>query len=456
MLSATARLLLSGWRGWVTPNAVAAGAAAAPLLGGGGRAHQHHRHPAADAARSAARRLSTSSDALATAGLTEEEADARALAADFAAAELTPDLSAAWDETKTFPRDVIARAAGLGFGALVVKSHPAGTGLSRAAAAGVYEALAAGDVPVAAYLSIHNMVAAAIDAHGTPDQKDEHLPALATAQALGAYCLTEPGAGSDAAALRTRAVPAADGGDAYVLTGEKCFISGAGVADLYLVMARTGEPGSGASGISSFLVPATAPGLAVGPPERKMGWNAQPTATVRFDGVRVPASARLGAEGAGFRIAMAALDGGRVNIGACSVGGAARAVDAARAYAAQRVAFGTPLLAKPTVRAAFADMTAAIQSSRLLVRHAARSLDAGAATATLDAALAKRHATDACFGAANAALQVFGGYGYLADYHAERAVRDLRVHSILEGANEIMRLVVARELDRLDGGEAGR
>lgn len=396
----------------------------------------------ADAART------SSSSALATTGLTEEEADARSLAADFAAAELTPDRSAHWDETKTFPRDVIQRAAALGFGALVVSTHPAGTGLSRAAAAGVYEALATGDVPVAAYLSIHNMVAAAIDTHGSPEQKDEHLPVLASAEALGAYCLTEPSAGSDAAALRTRAVK---DGDCYVLDGEKCFISGAGAADLYLVMARTGQPGSGARGISAFLVPASAQGLSVGPPERKMGWNAQPTASVRFDGVRVPVTSRLGPEGTGFKIAMAALDGGRVNIAACSVGGAARAVDAARAYASQRATFGTTLLEKPTVRASFADMTAAIQSSRLLVRHAARSLDAKSPTATLDAAIAKRHATDACFEAANAALQVFGGYGYLHDYHAERAVRDLRVHSILEGANEIMRLVIARELDRLDG-----
>jgi len=394
--------------------------------------------------------LSTSADALARAGLTEEEADARALAADFAAAELTPDRSLAWDADKHFPRDVVERAARLGFGALCVSSHPSGTALSRSAAACVYEALATGDVPVAAYLSIHNMVAGTIDKHGSGGQKDAFLPRLASGDLLGAYCLTEPGAGSDAAALRTRADRQSDG--SFVLNGEKCFISGAGVADLYLVMARTGPPAtSGPTGISAFLVEKCTPGLAFSPPERKMGWNAQPTCSVSFKNLAIPATALLGSEGGGFKIAMGALDGGRINIGACSVGGAARAVDAARAYAAGRVAFGAPLAAMPTMRASFAEMASAIQASRLLVRHAARSLDAGAPTATLDAALAKKFATDACFGAANAALQAFGGAGYLADYHAERAVRDLRVHSILEGANEVMSVVIARELDKLDG-----
>lgn len=413
------------------------------------------RHPGAGGPPTpSSRPLSSSADALATAGLTEEEADARALAADFAAAELTPDRSLAWDAGKHFPRDVIQRAAGLGLGAMCVASHPAGTGLSRSAAACVYEALATGDVPVAAYLSIHNMVASAIDKHGSHAQKDVHLGRLASGEALAAYCLTEPGAGSDAAALRTRAEPQADG--SFILDGEKCFISGAGVADLYLVMARIGPPPApgarpGPAGISAFLVGKDTPGLAISPPERKMGWNAQPTCSVRLDRVAVPADALLGAPGGGFKIAMGALDGGRINIGACSVGGAARAVDAARAYAAGRVAFGGPLAAMPTVRASFADMAASVQASRLLVRHAARSLDAGAPTATLDAALAKKFASDACFGAANAAMQVFGGAGYLADYHAERAVRDLRVHSILEGANEVMSVVVARELDNLDG-----
>lgn len=427
-------------------------AAGAPLLAG----MLQQRHPGAPGGvlppptPPHRRALSTSADALATAGLTDEEADARALASDFAAAELTPDRSLHWDAHKHFPRDVVERAAALGFGALCVSSHPAGTGLSRAAAACVYEALATGDVPVAAFLSIHNMVGTAIDTHGSDAQKAAFLGRLASGEALGAYALTEPGAGSDAGALRTRAVASPDG-STYTLDGEKCFISGAGVSDLYLVMARTGAPSSGPGGISAFLVEKGTPGLSFGAPERKMGWNAQPTANVVLEGVTVPASAMLGPPGGGFRIAMGALDGGRINIGAVSVGGAARAVDAARAYAAGRVAFGSPLAALPTVRASFADMAAQVQASRLLVRAAARSLDAGAPTATLEAAMAKKFASDACFQAANAALQTFGGYGYLADYHAERAVRDLRVHSILEGANEIMSVVVARELDKLDG-----
>lgn len=323
-----------------------------------------------------------------------------------------------------------------------------GAGLSRAGAAAVFEALAGGDAPATAMLTIHNMVANTVAAHGTDEQKDEWLPKLSTMDALGCYCLTEPASGSDAASLRTTATPVAGGG--WELTGEKVFISGASAAGVFLVMARAAGAPPGAAGVSAFLVDAKTPGIEVGPPERKMGWKLQPTCAVAFDRARLPPPSLLGPAGAGFKIAMAALDGGRVNIGAVSVGCAAAAVDRARAYAAGRTQFGTRVADFQATRFALADAATAVHASRLLVRAAASALDARCPTATLQAAAAKRFATDACFDAANAAMQVFGGYGYLGVYGAERAVRDLRVHSILEGTNQIMRLVIARELDRLD------
>ena len=355
-----------------------------------------------------------------------------------------------------------------------------GAGLTRAAAAAVFEALAGGDTPLAAMLTIHNMVANAINAHGSAEQKGEWLPRLASMDSLASYCLTEPGAGSDAASLRTTAVPVAGGG--WELTGEKAFISGASAAGLFLVLARVADAPPGAAGISAFLVDAaTTYGISVGPPERKMGWKLQPTCSVSYDRALLPPTALLGPPGAGFKLAMAALDGGRVNIGAVSVGCAGAAVERARVYAAGRTQFGSRVADFQATRFALADAATAVHASRLLVRSAAAALDAGCPTATLQAAAAKRFSTDACFDAANAAMQVFGGYGYLAEYGAERAVRDLRwgrgeregraraarcarrrrltrsfppllrrVHSILEGTNQIMRLVISRELDRLD------
>jgi alkylation response protein AidB-like acyl-CoA dehydrogenase len=299
------------------------------------------------------------------------------------------------------------------------------------------------------------MVTGAVAAHGDDAQRARWLPGLTSGRTLGAYCLTEPGSGSDAASLRTRAEPdPATGG--WRLTGEKVFISGASIAGLFLVLARTepAEAGHASAGISAFLVDASSPGIEVGPPERKMGWRCQPTCSVAFNNVALPSNSMLSAPGRAFgRVALAALDGGRVNIAALSVGGAAAALSKARSYAATRKQFNTPVLDFQATTFALADAATSIHTSRLAVRSAAAALDAKDPTATLQAALAKRHATDACFDAANACLQAFGGYGYLADYAVERIVRDLRVHSILEGTNQVMRLIVGRELDRLDGRE---
>lgn len=326
---------------------------------------------------------------------------------------------------------------------LVPECSPTGTGLGRLDAAVIFESLSYGDIPVTAYLSIHNMVAGVIDKFGSPEQRAEWIPRLASMESLASYCLTEPGSGSDAASLSTAA--AKQGGD-YVLTGSKAFISGASATDVYLVMARTGGPGPG--GVSAFLVPADSAGLSFGKLEDKLGWNAQPTAAVILDGVRVPEGNRVGGEGDGFKIAMAALDGGRINIAACSVGGAQFCVDHALAHARDRKQFGKPLAAFQASQFRSADMATQVQASRLMVRHAAAAFDARDPRTTMLAAMAKRFATDACYDVSNAALQMLGGYGYLKDYPVERYMRDLRVHSILEGTNEIMRVIVARELER--------
>ncbi|AWM77392.1 acyl-CoA dehydrogenase family protein [Phenylobacterium parvum] len=372
--------------------------------------------------------------------LNDDQAAIQAAARAFAEAELAPH-SARWDEEKVFPVATLRAAAALGFAGLYVREEVGGSGLSRLDAALVFEELSRGDVSVAAYISIHNMVSWMIDRFGNDGQRQRWLPRLATMELLSSYCLTEPGAGSDAASLATRAER---DGDDYVLTGAKAFISGAGTSDLYLVMARTGE--GGARGVSAFVVEAGTLGLSFGAQERKMGWNAQPTAMVHFDGVRVPAAHRIGAEGEGFRFAMAGLDGGRINIAACSLGGAGLALETAREHLSARRQFGRPLADFQALQFRLADMATELEAARLMVRRAAFALDAGDPDATLYCAMAKRFATDGGFEVANQALQLHGGYGYLRDYPLERIVRDLRVHQILEGTNEIMRVIISREI----------
>jgi len=369
---------------------------------------------------------------------------------DFAESELAP-FSAERDEKHIFPRESLGKAGELGLGGIYVREDFGGTGLSRSDTVAIFEELAQGDTAVAAYISIHNMVVWMIDTYGDDAQRGRWLPALTAMQEFGGYCLTEPGVGSDAANVATSAVR---DGDDYVLTGVKQFISGAGEAAVYVVMARTGEPG--ARGISAFLVPGDAEGLSFGAPEKKMGWHAQPTRQVILDGVRVPASAMLGEEGRGFAIAMSALNGGRLNIAACSLGGAQWALDRAVQYVHERVAFGEPLAEKQSILFAIADMRTDLQAARLMVRDGALAVDEHAPDATMRCAMAKRFATDAAFDVANRALQLHGGYGYLQDYGIEKVVRDLRVHQILEGTNEIMRLIVGREMLRPAGSASMR
>ncbi|WP_171013249.1 acyl-CoA dehydrogenase family protein [Microbacterium sp. 2FI] len=364
---------------------------------------------------------------------------------DFAESELAPH-ALDWDERKHFPLDTLQRAGDLGLGGIYVREDVGGTGLSRSDSALIFEALAMGDPAIAAYISIHNMVAWMIDTYGSADQRTEWLPQLTAMTHLGSYCLTEPGAGSDAAAITTSAIR---DGDEYVLTGVKQFISGAGAASVYIVMARTGEPG--ARGITAFLVSDGTPGLSFGANEKKMGWNAQPTRQVILDEVRVPATSVLGGEGQGFKIAMSALNGGRLSIAACSLGGAQWALDRAIRYVHERFTFGEPLAEKQSVVFTLADMATDLHAARALVRDAAAALDAkdpGAASSdvNMQCAMAKRFATDAGFRIANEALQLHGGYGYLQEYGIEKVVRDLRVHQILEGTNEIMRVIIGREL----------
>lgn len=372
---------------------------------------------------------------------TEEELSAILDAVrDFAASEMAP-YAAEWDEHGTFPRDTLQRAGELGLGGIYVAEDVGGAALSRSDAAAIFESLAYADPTITAYMTIHNMVGWMIDTFGTEEQRQTWLPGLTAMDMFGAYCLTEPGAGSDAAAITTSAIRS---GDEYVLTGVKQFISGAGEAGVYVVMARTGEPG--ARGITAFLVPGDSNGLSFGANEKKMGWKAQPTRQVILDEVRVPAANVLGEVGGGFKIAMRALNGGRINIAACSLGGAAWALDKAAAYVKERFTFGEPLAARSTVQFTLADMATELRAARALVREAARSIDEGSADAAMLCAMAKRFATDAGFNVANDALQLHGGYGYLADYGIEKIVRDLRVHQILEGTNEIMRVIIGREV----------
>ncbi|NDZ93724.1 acyl-CoA dehydrogenase [Streptomyces sp. SID6673] len=372
------------------------------------------------------------------------DADERVIvetAAGFAAKRLAP-FALEWDENHHFPVDELREAAELGMGAIYCSEDVGGSGLRRLDGVRIFEQLAAADPAVAAFLSIHNMCAWMVDHYGTDVQRADWVPRLASMETVASYCLTEPGAGSDAAALSTRAVRS---GDDYVLTGVKQFISGAGTSDVYVLMARTGD--SGARGISTFLVEKNTPGLSFGAQERKMGWHAQPTAQVILDEVRVPAANLLGREeGIGFGIAMNGLNGGRLNIAASSLGGAQAAFDRAATYVASRRAFGGALIDEPTIRFTLADMATSLQASRLMLWQAAAALDAGAPDKVEQCAMAKRFVTDSCFTVADQALQLHGGYGYLTEYGLEKIVRDLRVHRILEGTNEIMRVVVGRSI----------
>jgi alkylation response protein AidB-like acyl-CoA dehydrogenase len=372
--------------------------------------------------------------------LPDDQVAIRDMAHDFAAEKIAPH-ALQWDEEKHFPVDVMREAAALGMGGVYIRDDVGGSGLTRLDAALIFEALATGCPTTSAYISIHNMSAWMIDCYGSDEQRRRWLPSLCTMQLLASYCLTEPGSGSDAAALRTTA---RQDGDDYVLNGSKQFISGAGVGDLYVVMVRTGQDGPG--GISTIVVPGDAPGLSHGPNERKMGWNAQPTRAVVFEDCRVPVANRLGPEGIGFKIAMAGLDGGRLNIGACSLGGAQAALDKALLYMRERKAFGKRLDEFQALQFKVADMATELEAARVFLYSAAAAYDRGDANATQLCAMAKRFATDVGFQVANDALQLHGGYGYLAEYGVEKIVRDLRVHQILEGTNEIMRLIVARSL----------
>ena len=370
--------------------------------------------------------------------------DARVIAetaAEFAVKRIAPH-ALDWDATKHFPTDVLREAAELGMAAIYCREDAGGSGLTRLDGVRIFEQLAVADPTTAAFMSIHNMCTWMVDTYGTDEQRKKLVPRLASMELIASYCLTEPGAGSDASALRTKAVR---DGDQYVLDGVKQFISGAGVSDVYVVMARTG--GEGPRGISAFIVDKDTPGVSFGADEDKMGWHAQPTAQVVFEGARVPADAMLGGadgEGTGFGIAMTGLNGGRINIAACSLGGAQAAYDKSVAYLADREAFGMALLDEPTIRFTLADMATTLETSRNLLWRAATALDEDHPDKVELCAMAKRYVTDACFTVADQALQLHGGYGYLREYGLEKIVRDLRVHRILEGTNEIMRVVIGR------------
>ncbi|CAN5182561.1 isobutyryl-CoA dehydrogenase [soil metagenome] len=363
---------------------------------------------------------------------------ARAFAEDL----LKPN-SAEWDEHKIFPVDVMRQAAEMGFCGIYTSEDFGGTGLGRVEAAIIFEELARGDVSVAAFISIHNMSTWMIDRFGSYDLRQRYVPSLTTMENIASYCLTEPGSGSDAAAMRTTAVLQ---GDHWVLNGSKAFISGAGTSDVYVVMARTGA--AGPKGISAFVVDKDAPGLSFGAQEKKMGWNAQPTAIVQFDDCRIPAANLLGQEGDGFRYAMMGLDGGRLNIAACSLGGARLALETTLDYVKSRKQFGSALADFQNTQFKLADMATDLEAARLMVLRGAWAIDTDHPEKTKWCAMAKRLTTDVCFQIADEALQLHGGYGYLKDYPLERIVRDLRVHRILEGTNEIMRVITAREMLR--------
>ena len=376
--------------------------------------------------------------------LSEEQRAFQASAREFAAGELAPH-AAKWDAEGIFPRETIARAGGLGFCGLYAAEDVGGLGLPRLDATVIFEELAAVDPSTTAYITIHNMATWMLTQWGRAEVREQWGPGLTSGRLLASYCLTEPGAGSDAASLKTSArMEAGPEGPVYVLNGSKAFISGAGATDLLVVMARTGGPGAG--GISALAVPADAAGITYGRKEEKMGWNSQPTRQIAFDNVRVPVGNLLGEEGEGFKIAMRGLDGGRINIATCSVGAAQGALDAAVRYLGERRQFNQRLADFQALQFRLADMQINLVSARHMVRLAASRLDAKAADAAIYCAMAKRHATDVGFAVCNEALQLFGGYGYIREYPIERLVRDTRVHQILEGTNEIMRVIVARHL----------
>jgi alkylation response protein AidB-like acyl-CoA dehydrogenase len=375
--------------------------------------------------------------------LTEEQTAIRETALAFATERIAP-FALEWDEKEHFPVDVIRETAPLGMAAIYVPAEQGGSGLSRLDGALIFEALSYGCPAIASYISIHNMVAWMVGKYGTAEQVASWMPKLASMEWLASYCLTEPGAGSDAAALSTRAERQ---GSNYILNGVKQFISGAGDSDFYFVFARTGAEGP--SGISAFVLHKDTAGLAFGAKERKMGWNAQPTRQVILENAKVAASHLVGgaeAEGRGFKIAMSGLDGGRINIGACSLGPAAAALDKARDYMTERKAFGKALNEFQALQFKIADMATELEAARLMIYRAADALDRADPQASMYSAMAKRYATDLGFHIVNEALQIHGGYGYLKDYGLEKLVRDLRVHQILEGTNEIMRLVVSRKV----------
>ncbi|MBP2291378.1 isobutyryl-CoA dehydrogenase [Azospirillum rugosum] len=372
--------------------------------------------------------------------LSEEQQAFRDTAREFARQEMAPH-AARWDEESLFPVDTLRQAAALGFAGIYVGDDVGGSGLGRLDAAVIFEELAAACPSTAAYISIHNMASWMIDRFGSAEQRERFLPKLTSMEHFASYCLTEPGAGSDAASLRTRAER---DGDHYILNGSKAFISGGGSSDVYVCMVRTGE--AGPKGISCIAVEKGTPGLSFGKQEHKLGWKSQPTSAVIFENCRVPVANRIGDEGDGFKIAMKGLDGGRLNIGACSIGGARFCLEQAIDYTAERKQFGKPLNAFQALQFKLADMATELDAARLMLHRAASSLDAASTEATMHCAMAKRFATDIGFQVVNEALQLHGGYGYIKEYPIERYFRDLRVHQILEGTNEIMRVIIARQL----------
>ncbi|MCG2840526.1 acyl-CoA dehydrogenase family protein [Sandaracinobacter sp. RS1-74] len=377
--------------------------------------------------------------------LTEDQLAIQDMARRFTATEITP-FAAEWDEKHHFPRETIVKAAELGFGSIYVSEESGGIGLGRLESALIMEAMAYGCPSTSAFISIHNMASWMIDRFGDAAVKTKYLPRLVLMELIASYCLTEPGSGSDAAALKTSAVR---DGDHYVVTGSKAFISGGGANDIYVTMVRTGD--GGANGISCLVIEKDMPGVSFGANERKLGWRSQPTSLVHFDGVRVPVENRVGEEGQGFRIAMAGLDGGRLNIGACSLGGAQRAIDETLGYVRDRRQFGKAIADFQATQFTLSDMETELQAARALLYLAAAKVTAGAPDKTKFAAMAKRFATDTGSAVVDRALQLHGGYGYLMDYPIEKLWRDLRVHRILEGTNEIMRVIIARELLRENG-----
>jgi alkylation response protein AidB-like acyl-CoA dehydrogenase len=372
--------------------------------------------------------------------LTDDQQAIQDMARRFTADAITPH-AAEWDEKHIFPRDTIRAAAELGFGGIYVSEESGGIGLGRLESALIMEAMAYGCPSTSAFISIHNMSAWMIDSFGGQALKDKYLPSMIPMDRIGSYCLTEAGSGSDAAALKTRAVR---DGDHYVVTGSKQFISGGGENEIYVVMVRTGD--DSAKGISCLVIEKDMPGVSFGAQERKLGWHSQPTAQVNFDGVRVPVENLVGAEGQGFRIAMAGLDGGRINIGACSLGGAQRCLDEAVNYTRERKQFGQAIADFQATQFTLADMETELQAARTLLYTAAAKVTANAPDKTRFAAMAKRFATDTGSSVVDRALQLHGGYGYLMDYPIERFWRDLRVHSILEGTNQVMRMIIGRDM----------